>query len=75
MVGILGYNCKLDRYGLLVMDCWAVQGFCCGTVLDIWDYDSDSWFSARLERHATGEWYFVGTNFHGDLLEGLKVRF
>ena len=31
--GILGYNYKNDRYGLLVTDLWEIDGFSCGNRL------------------------------------------
>lgn len=83
MIGILGYNSSNDRYGLLVMDLWEIDGFSCGQVLDVWDYDSEQWISTRMEMHSSAQrfpkernngWYLVGTPYSGQALEGLRVR-
>ena len=74
--GIMGYNSKNGRYGLLVMDLWEIDGFHCGDVIEFWDYEKEQWISTRVEMHAKGNdgWYLVGTSYCGIALEGLKIR-
>lgn len=69
--GILSYNSSNDRYGLLVMDLWEIDGFHCGECLDVWDYDKEQWIPTRIEMNRNG-WYLVG--YDAECLEGLKVR-
>ncbi|MBP7188027.1 MAG: DUF5348 domain-containing protein [Ruminococcus sp.] len=69
--GILGYNSSNDRYGLLVMDLWEIDGFHCGETLEVWNYDKEQWIPTRIEMNRNG-WYLVG--YDADCLEGLKVR-
>lgn len=71
ITGILGYNSSNDRYGLLVMDLWEIDGFHCGECFDVWDYDKEQWIPTRIEMNHIG-WYLVG--YDADCLEGLKVR-
>lgn len=71
--GILSYNSSNDRYGLLVMDLWEIDGFHCGECLDVWDYDKEQWIPTRIEMNRDG-WYLVDTPYSGTALEGLKVR-
>ena len=83
MIGLLGYNRYNNRYGLLVMDLWEIDGFHCGDTFDVWDSDKEEWIPTRMEMHYqemsfppkrnTG-WYLVGTGLSGDDLEGLKIR-
>lgn len=35
LMGIMGYNSQNDRYGLLVMDLWEIDGFHCGDRVSI----------------------------------------
>lgn len=72
--GILGYNSSNDRYGLLVMDLWHIEGFHCGETLEIWDNDSEQWISTRMEMRYPNVWYLVDTKYSGEDLEGLKAR-
>lgn len=72
--GILGYNSKNGRYGMLVHDLWEIDGFHCGDVLEVWDYDSEEWIPTRMEMSYPNEWYLVGTQLRGMALEGLRVR-
>ena len=73
VTGILSYNMKNDRYGLLVMDLWENDGFHCGECFDIWDYETEQWLPTRIELNNNG-WYLVDTKYRGFDLEGLKVR-
>lgn len=69
-VGRLGYNCKNDRYGLLISDLWENDGFHCGECLEV--LVDDKWISTRMEM--TGrEWYLVDTPYKGDL-EYIRAR-
>lgn len=72
--GLLGYNSQNDRYGLLVMDLWKIEGFHCGETLDIWDYEAEEWIPTRMEMRYQNEWYLVDTPYSGTALEGLKAR-
>lgn len=73
MTGIMGYNRKANRFGLLVMDLWEITGFHCGDAIDIWDYDTREWIPTRIEKDT--DWYLVGIiGMRGAKLEGLKVR-
>ena len=74
ITGLLGYNSRNDRYGLLVMDLWEIEGFHCGDTLEVWDSESDQWIPTRIEMRWKDEWYLVGTEYSGTDLEGLKVR-
>ena len=74
ITGLLGYNSRNDRYGLLVMDLWEIEGFHCGDTLEVWDSESDQWSPTRIEMRWKNEWYLVGTEYSGTALEGLKVR-
>lgn len=74
ITGILSYNSSNDRYGLLVMDLWEIDGLHCGESLDVWDYEKEQWIQTRMEMHYPNEWYLVGTSYSGIDLEGLKVR-
>ena len=84
MIGILGFNSDVDRFGLLVCDLWKIEGFHCGDCFEYWDSVSDKWIPTRLEKRyqpfslvnntSCSGWYLVGTTLSGDALEGLKVR-
>lgn len=83
VTGILGYNSSNDRYGLLVMDLWRIEGFHCGDLLDVWDSAKEEWIPTRMEMRwqapsfppkRNDGWYLVGTPYNGTALEGLKVR-
>lgn len=85
MIGRLGYNRCNNRYGLLVMDLWYIEGFHCGNTLDVWDSENEQWMPTRMEMHYQASafsfppkrndgWYLVGTRYSGTSLEGLKVR-
>lgn len=81
--GILGYNSQNDRYGLLVMDLWEIEGFHCGQTLEVWDSDKEQWIPTRMEMHyyqapsfpkKRNGWYLIDTPYSGTALEGLTVR-
>lgn len=74
ITGILSYNSSNDRYGLLVMDLWEIEGFHCGDTLEVWDNESEKWIPTRMEMRWKNEWYLVNTKYSGTALEGLKVR-
>ena len=83
IIGRLGYNAENDRYGLLIMDLWKIKGFHCGTSLDVWDNESDTWIPTKMAMHYQAPsfpkkrndgWYLMGTNYSGQQLEGLRVR-
>ena len=82
-IGRMGYNSQNDRYGLLVMDLWEIEGFHCGDSLEVWDSDTEQWIPTRMEMHwqapsfppkRNDGWYPVGTPYSGTALEGLKIR-
>lgn len=79
--GRLAYNNKNDRYGLLVMDLWEIEGFYCGQTLEVWN--DNMWIPTRMEMHYQAPsfpmkrndgWYLVDTPYSGTALEGLAVR-
>ena len=81
--GRMGYNSDNDRYGLLVMDLWEIEGFHCGDTLEVWDSEAEKWIPTRMEMHYQAPsfpkkrndgWYLIGTPYSGTALEGLKVR-
>lgn len=81
--GILSYNSQNDRYGLLVMDLWEIEGFHCGQTLKVWDSDKERWIPTRMEMHYQAPsfpktrndgWYLVDTPYSDTALEGLTVR-
>lgn len=74
IVGRMGYNSDNDRYGLLVMDLWKIEGFHCGDTLEVWNSDTEQWIPTRMEMRWKNEWYLVDTPYSGTDLEGLKVR-
>lgn len=85
LTGRMGYNSQNDRYGLLVMDLWEIEGFHCGDILEVWDSEKEQWIPTRMEMHyqpsafrfpkkRNDGWYLVGTEYSGTALEGLKVR-
>lgn len=74
MKGILGYNSQNDRYGLLVMDLWEIEGFHCGQTLEVWNSEAEKWIPTRMEMHYPNEWYLIGTEYSGTALEGLTIR-
>lgn len=76
MTGIMGFNSKNDRYGLLVMDLWWIDGFHCGDALEVWDSEKEQWIATRIEMQSKRNdgWYLVGTPYSGAALEGLKIR-
>lgn len=72
--GRLGYNDANDRYGLLVSDLWENDGFHCGESLEV--LLDEKWIKTRMEKSwdaKGGEWYLVGTPYHGDL-EYVRAR-
>ena len=73
--GILGYNHKNDRYGLLVTDLWEIDGFSCGNRLQV--EIAGEWIDTHMEMDwstGKGVWYLTGTDFKGAELENKKVR-
>lgn len=83
--GRMGYNSQNDRYGLLVMDLWKIEGFHCGDILEVWDSEDEKWIPTRMEMHyqpsafslpkkRNDGWYLVDTPYSGTTLEGLMVR-
>ena len=83
MKGKLSYNTQNDRYGLLVMDLWKIEGFHCGDTLEVWDSKKEQWIPTRMEMHwqapsfpseRNNGWYLVDTDYIGAVLEGLTVR-
>ena len=72
--GRMGYNSDNDRYGLLVMDLWEIEGFHCGDTLEVWNSDTEQWLPTRMEMRWKNEWYLVDTPYSGSALEGLTVR-
>lgn len=70
--GRLGYNEENGRYGLLVSDLWEHDGLHCGEPLEV-QLPTGEWIQTRIEMTAKGEWYLMGTPYHGDL-EYIKAR-
>lgn len=70
-VGRLGYNVDNDRYGVLVMDLWKVEGLHCGDTFEIWL--DGKWKAERIEM--SDQWYLVYSKLKGGKLEGKKVRY
>ena len=74
VTGRLDYNLENDRYGLLVSDLWANEGFHCGECLEV--MLDGKWQPTRMEMawgSDGGSWYLVGTPYKGDL-EYIKAR-
>lgn len=83
VTGTMSYNRQKGRYGLLVMDLWEIEGFCCGDSFEVWDSENERWIDTRMEMHwqaptfppkRNDGWYLVGTSYRGIALEGLKIR-
>ena len=75
MQGRLGFNPKNERFGLLISDLWEVEGFHCGTHMEVYDSDTEKWIPTRIEMSwPDKKYYLVDTPFKGDDLEGLRVR-
>lgn len=82
MIGVLSYNSSNNRYGLLAMDLWQIEGFRAGQCLDLWDDLSKQWIPTKMLMHYQApsfpqkrpDWYLSGTDYRGKSLEGLKVR-
>lgn len=73
-IGRLGYNYENGRYGLLVSDLWANDGFHCGKTVEV--LIDGKWIPTRMEMAWSengNEWYLVGTPYKGDL-EYVKAR-
>ena len=68
--GRLGYNPDQDRYGLLISDLWAHEGFHCGETMEV--LQDGLWVQTRMEM-TDGEWYLVGTPYRGNL-EYIQAR-
>ena len=72
--GRLGYNMQNQRYGLLVMDCWEVNGFSWGQPLEV--KVNGRWKKTRMEMDwSTGQglWYLVDTPYFANL-EYIEAR-
>ena len=66
--GILVYNVKNDRYGLMVNGTWKKEGFHCGERLEV--LCDGEWIRTRMEMDWTSKgcfWYLVDTEFYGKL--------
>ena len=73
--GRLGYNDSNDRYGLLVSDLWANEGFHCGEPLEV--MINGKWKKTTMEMDwscGKGIWYLTGTNLMGTELEYIRAR-
>lgn len=53
-------------------DLWERDGLHCGETLSV-QLPGGDWADTRIEMTAKGEWYLVGTPYHGDL-EYIKAR-
>ena len=69
--GKLGYNEENDRYGVLVMDCWEIEGLHCGDTLEV--CVNGEWVADRIEMHKN-KYYLVNSKLKGVELEGLRCR-
>lgn len=69
--GRLGYNSENNRYGLLVMDLWKIQGFHCGEPLQV--KIDDKWIDVTMEMKDE-EWYLKCTDLKGEDLEYQIIR-
>ena len=72
IIGRLGYNLITERFGILVMDLWEVDGLPCGATLEV--FVNNEWIADRIEM-TRGKYYLVNTKIKDDDLEGLKVRY
>lgn len=73
--GKLGYYSANDRFGLLIADLWAIEGFHCGETFEYYDAGTESWIPTRIEMSwPDKQYYLVDTPIKGDDLEGLKIR-
>lgn len=74
MVGRLGYNNELDRYGILYGDLWEREGLHCGEVIEI--EFNNQWIRDRVEyNHKIKQWYLVDSALVGEELEYIRVKF
>jgi hypothetical protein len=71
--GKLAYNYKNDRYGILTMDLWKVDGLHCGETFEV--LINGEWVADRIEMLFGGEWYLVYSKLKGSELENLPVRY
>ena len=53
-------------------DLWERDGLHCGETLSV-QLPGGDWADTRIEMTAKGEWYLLGTPYHGDL-EYIKAR-
>ena len=72
IIGRLGYNLITERFGILAMDLWEVDGLHCGATLEV--FINGEWVKDRIEM-TRGKYYLVNTKIKDDDLEGLKVRY
>ena len=68
--GRLYYRSDLGRYGLMSNGEWAVEGFHCGNLLEVWI--DGRWIPTRIEMTADEQWYLV--DLPGMVLYDLKAR-
>lgn len=69
----LGYNCELDRYGILEHDLWVNEGLHCGDCIEV--FINGEWIQDRIEYdHRIKNWYLVKSGFVGEELEFIKVK-
>lgn len=87
ITGILAYNPSNERFGMLVMDLWKIDGFHCGDCFEVWNSEEEKWIPDRIEkghflkydpyynkRKIYEIWYLVKTRLSGENLEGLRIR-
>lgn len=74
IIGRLGYNEELNRYGILVSDLWENEGLHCGDCIEV--LINNEWTKDRIEYdNKIKKWYLFNSKLVGEELEFLKVRF
>lgn len=74
IIGRLGYNEELDRYGILISDLWENEGLHCGDSIEV--LINNEWIKDRIEYdNKIKKWYLFNSKLVGEELEFLKVRF
>lgn len=74
IIGRLGYNEELDRYGILISDLWENEGLHCGDSIEV--LINNEWIKDRIEYdNKIKKWYLFNSELVGEELEFLKVRF
>ena len=71
VTGLLGFNLKNKRYGMVSYDGWINKGFQCGDVLDVWLHGC--WVRTSMESDGK-DWYLFGTDPSGKQMEWRAVR-